>query len=469
MFRTLKPAIKAGLSAVALSFGFAMPAQALDDKSSGSARINLAAKLRNTAQEIAADACIVVHAHGSAGALEKLADAHQRMDALLDALQYGDSSLGLEAAEPLRKVQTSLKSLRDAWAPEAVYVDRILAGADQEQAYAEIAQLNAEMLKRTEGLLAVISGSYSNSETFPIAATLAVNIAVRQQMLMRQIERLHCEITAKAPGYEQAQAELAQLIGLFDASMTALQNGEPSVGLMVPPTEAIKGSLTRAADQWAELRDVYRAVSETGVSPMTEAQEIAAVEGVIKSLQNVQVLYILGTSSQPDIYRVPLKRYAETELARWVEEPTLIVELRAQNQAHSGLQQVDIDALDQQWRAEAKAGGGALIEGVLARPTSGYLRQAQQRTAGLVTEVFAMDNRGLNVGQSQVTSDYWQGDEDKWQQTFPAEGDAMHFSDVEYDDSTGFYQVQVSMPISDPNGAGHIGAITFGVNIQTLF
>jgi hypothetical protein len=38
----------------------------------------------------------------------------------------------------------------------------------------------------------------------------------------------------------------------------------------------------------------------------------------------------------------------------------------------------------------------------------------------MITEMFVMDAKGLNVGQSDVTSDYWQGDEAKWQKTYGA-------------------------------------------------
>ena len=106
---------------------------------------------------------------------------------------------------------------------------------------------------------------------------------------------------------------------------------------------------------------------------------------------------------------------------------------------------------------------------MMSRPLSGVLKQAQAHTAGMITEVFVMDDKGLNVGQSAVTSDLWQGDEAKWQEVFPADGLDMHVSDVEFDASTGFYQVQVSMPVSDPISQTHIGAITFGVNVQPLF
>ena len=79
-----------------------------------------------------------------------------------------------------------------------------------------------------------------------------------------------------------------------------------------------------------------------------------------------------------------------------------------------------------------------------------------------------MDALGLNVAASAATSDYWQGDEAKWQETFGNGSGEIHISEVEFDDSTGSYQSQVSLPIRDPDTNELIGAITFGVNVQSL-
>ena len=64
---------------------------------------------------------------------------------------------------------------------------------------------------------------------------------------------------------------------------------------------------------------------------------------------------------------------------------------------------------------------------------------------GLFTEIFVMDAVGLNVAASDTTSDFWQGDEAKWQQTYSAGSGAVHISDVELDESTQSYQSQVEL------------------------
>ena len=108
-----------------------------------------------------------------------------------------------------------------------------------------------------------------------------------------------------------------------------------------------------------------------------------------------------------------------------------------------------------------------MIDGVLANELSIYLAAAAAESEGLLTEVFVMDAKGLNVGQSSVTFDYWQGDESKWKKTFLAGKGAVFIDKVEEDESTQTFQTQVSLAIADPSG-NVIGAVTFGINVEQL-
>src|SRR3546814_2819111 len=61
--------------------------------------------------------------------------------------------------------------------------------------------------------------------------------------------------------------------------------------------------------------------------------------------------------------------------------------------------------MDKDWRAQTDASSKPMIDAVMGSSLSKYLRQQQEATQGTATEIFVMDNRGLNVGQSEVTSD----------------------------------------------------------------
>jgi hypothetical protein len=165
-------------------------------------------------------------------------------------------------------------------------------------------------------------------------------------------------------------------------------------------------------------------------------------------------------------FSAPLTELANSEIRAIAADPALIAAIKAQNAISSAYDQAQIDALDTQWRAEVGASSKPLIDATLANPASAYLAGVKQASAGKFTEIFAMDAKGLNVGQSDITSDYWQGDEDKWSQTFLVGPDAVHISDVEQDESTQIFQSQVSVPVVD--GGTVIGAITVGVDVAGL-
>lgn len=152
----------------------------------------------------------------------------------------------------------------------------------------------------------------------------------------------------------------------------------------------------------------------------------------------------------------------------WLIKPLLIDLLRAQNAAHAGLTQANIDVLDAQWRAERSGGERPLIDKVMSNPLSQFLQELQEKSDGLFTEIFVMDSKGLNVGQSVISDDYWQGDEAKWRKSFLVGRNARHIGEAEFVEATGRYQAQLSMPIVDPKSGAVIGAVTLGVDISVI-
>ncbi|MEO1189131.1 MAG: hypothetical protein AAFW60_08660 [Pseudomonadota bacterium] len=167
-------------------------------------------------------------------------------------------------------------------------------------------------------------------------------------------------------------------------------------------------------------------------------------------------------------YESRLSALAQAEIAAIASSPQVIEAIRAQNAETASFGQPKIDELDQTWRAEVGSSGQTMISEVLGRSASQYLSDQREASAGLFTEIFVMDGKGLNVAQSDVTSDYWQGDEAKWQDTFGQGPGAIHISEIEEDESTQTFQSQVSMTIVDPDNGAAIGAITVGVNIEMI-
>ncbi len=79
-----------------------------------------------------------------------------------------------------------------------------------------------------------------------------------------------------------------------------------------------------------------------------------------------------------------------------------------------------------------------------------------------------MDQNGLNVGQSSVTSDFWQGDEDKFQKTFMAQDNGLFIDAAEWDDEAKIWRGQVSFPLFEGPDKKKIGAVTVELNLTEL-
>lgn len=164
-----------------------------------------------------------------------------------------------------------------------------------------------------------------------------------------------------------------------------------------------------------------------------------------------------------------MKAYLEAEVMPWAHDGVIIDAIRSQNRRTAGLSQAEIDALDQSWRAEVGTASTPTITPVIANAASDFLRSRVTAAGGAITEVFVMDARGLNVAASEPTSDFWQGDEEKFTKSYAAGPGAIHFSEIEFDESSQRYQGQVSIPLVDPETQVVVGAMTVGLDADALF
>ncbi|MCS5596975.1 MAG: hypothetical protein NZ828_06950 [Alphaproteobacteria bacterium] len=180
---------------------------------------------------------------------------------------------------------------------------------------------------------------------------------------------------------------------------------------------------------------------------------------------------LLITSINP-AYAQPSKSLIDNEIISnirdFINTEIVRASIKNQNIKYNNLSQDDIDALDKKWRSETKADEKPLISAVLSNPLSSYLTRIQAHSIGLYSEMFVMDKNGLNVGQSNISSDFWQGDEGKFQKTYPRGVGAVFIDDPEYDDKLGIWRVQVNLSIADAANAQVIGAVTVEINLSEL-
>ena len=115
---------------------------------------------------------------------------------------------------------------------------------------------------------------------------------------------------------------------------------------------------------------------------------------------------------------------------------------------------------DRRWRATA-GGEDPLLTPYLKNDCADLLRSARLEHKRFL-ELFVADARGCIVAASNRTSDYWQGDEDKWTRCFRGGDGRLFVDEINYDDSTQSYVVQVSVPVQGKDGAT-IGVLTSSV------
>lgn len=148
-------------------------------------------------------------------------------------------------------------------------------------------------------------------------------------------------------------------------------------------------------------------------------------------------------------------------LQKWGQDLALVSAVVEQNK--TGMTLAAIELRDTEWRAT-----DGLDDRMKAIMNSGAAKRLLefQKSEPYFFEIFLMDNQGANVAMTNKTSDYWQGDEAKWQESFKGGEGAVHVGDIEFDESADDYLVQVSVPVMESGKA--IGAITVGVNLDIL-
>jgi len=161
-----------------------------------------------------------------------------------------------------------------------------------------------------------------------------------------------------------------------------------------------------------------------------------------------------------------IRQYLVDQVRQWSSSPVVMLSLEASNERYADIDQAAIDALDQQWKAEREVEDQPLITAVLSSPLSNYLTRIQSDSQGLFTAIFVMDGSGLNAGQSAITSDFWQGDEAKWQKTYQVGPDAVFIDEIEINEDTGAEIAQLNIAIAQDGKV--VGAVTVDVNVTEL-
>ena len=144
------------------------------------------------------------------------------------------------------------------------------------------------------------------------------------------------------------------------------------------------------------------------------------------------------------------------KLQELVQAEILVKAVREQNAKFMSLD--EIQKIDNEWIA---GGQQEFIQNLLARDASVYLKINVQRNKFLYTEAFLCDRNGAVVALFPKTSDYWQGDEEKFTACFNEGYGKVFLGEPEFDESSQTNTIQVSLPVKDQGKT--IGVLVVGL------
>lgn len=166
---------------------------------------------------------------------------------------------------------------------------------------------------------------------------------------------------------------------------------------------------------------------------------------------------IFEQETLPSRVKLLLFRNAK-KLLLWARNPQIVDSVNAANAQTLAMETI-VDR-DQRWQAGENPEG--LPNRLMNNACAERLNQYMAAEPGFF-EAFVMDQQGALVCMTNRTSDYWQGDEAKWQ--VPFQKRSILIGALEMDASAERPLVQISLPILSGNKQ-IIGAITIGKTVN---
>jgi hypothetical protein len=210
---------------------------------------------------------------------------------------------------------------------------------------------------------------------------------------------------------------------------------------------------------------------------------------MIRSLKYVAMALVLGIAASPSVAQpsgqydyegnfvsgvvltstgdARLKQvadYVTAHIKPWLSDPLIVKMINAQNAETNKLKQAQIDTLDIAWLERSDP---YLINARMNNELSAFLRKKRDELKDAVMEIFIYDDLGLNVGQTDLTQDYNQGDETKYWKSFGSGPDGIVVEKIKPDGGRPHIS-QASLAIKDPATGKAIGAVTIGVDYDGL-
>ena len=122
--------------------------------------------------------------------------------------------------------------------------------------------------------------------------------------------------------------------------------------------------------------------------------------------------------------------------------------------------------LDENWtRAVNQKKTTPTLDQILQNDLSKLLQKIVKSNRDVIAEIFIYDTEGYILGLDKPTSDFWQGDEAPYR-NISQNGYIIHVSDIDFDESTEKFQIQISIPLKKGLKAKAIAYMTIGFDVE---
>jgi GAF domain-containing protein/HAMP domain-containing protein len=147
-------------------------------------------------------------------------------------------------------------------------------------------------------------------------------------------------------------------------------------------------------------------------------------------------------------------------------DETIRQSVRAANALRPEL--TDILILDNKWRQAVASGeSNPFVNSKLSNSLSNDLVAFQNLSPEHI-EVFVTDQAGALISATNLTSDYYQADEEWWIETYQDGNGDVYISQPEFDESAGVLSILISVPIYDTRQGDLIGILRSTIALDSL-
>lgn len=269
-----KSVLTAVVLGITLSIGSAGVARSTFSDETGSAeRIQSAEYLRIYSQEVAAAACFLYNDIEASVSAALLMETIEGFDLHIDALLNGNTTLGIIGGEERRKTIVELEATRETWTPISEAAKSLLDDPRDTEAVTIIKSENSTLFEMTDLLVSNLESEYSNPTEIIQADVLAIEIVGRQAMMSQKIAKYACQVYS-GDASQEVLSGLDESIGIYEASLSALIEGMPEVGIRPAPTPEIEAALLLVQADWSETRPALEALLSGNTLSRTQLVEL---------------------------------------------------------------------------------------------------------------------------------------------------------------------------------------------------